>query len=294
LRIKNRISIFPSMITFVSYLTSEHSVQFLKKMFNGTSGEAMQEFRSDYEYLEKKKFAIIEAFFSSVFLFHPNSKRILIVDENVDQDKLHGPFEVRVEKRRDPYFPLAKFRAWQNFLLGSSLEKGPVLFMDWDILVQDNLNAIFSTVHDFFISYTRKEGIGPNHFNVGVLGVGEKARIKVAKFFHLLSFMIQSNNTPGLIDWWGDQAAMEAIFTPYWEDILRYQETCLIRENLFVKFLDEEIYNKPMRGYFGAQSEIFVEKSKILHFRGNAKLQLLAYWKRHRQTLEEKTKSTAF
>lgn len=274
------------MITFISYLTGEHSLEFFNKNFRAILHqiplETSLEFRRDYEYLESKKLEIIEAFFTSVALFHPNSRRILIVDQQVDVKKLRGPFETRKEKRNTPFFPLEKFAAWRHFLLDSNKEEGPVLFMDWDIIVQERLDSIFLGEQDFFICYTDKKEIGPNHFNVGVMGVGANSKKKVAHFFHLLLFMIQSNKAASMIDWWGDQAAVEAVFAPYWEQILSKQEAYLPRENLHVKFLDEAIYNRPMYDYLNTLIE-----AKILHFRGNAKKKLLLYWHNHKVALQE-------
>src|SRR5690606_2318083 len=133
------------------------------------------------------------------------------------------------------------------------------------------------------ISYTDKKEIGPNHFNVGVMGVNKHSRLKVARFFHLLLFMIQANKHPSMIDWWGDQAAVEAAFTPFWEQILSKQKAYLPREDLYVKFLEENIYNRPMYDYLNVP----IKESKVLHFRGNAKRKMLFYWENLKRDTEK-------
>ncbi|CDR34762.1 hypothetical protein [Criblamydia sequanensis] len=235
-------------------------------------------FATHYQALDEKaepfrpiNFSLIHLMFESVSLFHPNCRKVLLTDRKTHFEE--ETFEI-IRYPIDNY-PLryAETVAQAQFLK-SHPENGNLIFLDFDILVQANLESVFENTEDIFLTL-RPSPIIP--INLGVTFVKRGSFQKAFKFFNqILAKMLLQNNR--LMNWGGSQKAIWGLLQP---SIVRMDKDkdSITLDSLNIKFLKGDIYN------YSSETVEEMEKhhpdKKILHFKGHLKEAMPIYFDKY-------------
>jgi hypothetical protein len=218
---------------------------------------------------------MIDLLFRSASLFHPNCKKVILTDLKTELSQVApdvtiyrtsiNPHEVMLGRLISQIDYLKKDDSCSNFL-----------FVDSDILINANLESIFS--HDFNVGLTyRIEHEMP--INGGVIFVSERHKLQSLDFFVRVLQIYQEKYTSHNI-WWGDQYALiEAVGQEnLTSNISRSSSSVFINiGDIKIALLPCGVYNfSPENTFHSIANEL--KSKEIIHFKGHRKRLIDIYW----------------
>jgi len=182
---------------------------------------------------------LLKAFVGSVRLCYGSDARIILISDQFLEAAAYAGFvdEVRVCDIDPQRLLLCRARAYSNILKEHDWQS-PLAFLDYDILLLKNIDHVFQSAADIFLTargYSKEMPI-----NGGVLLLNNRDPERCRSFYdHVLcSYECLS---PSVMRWWGDQLSLAtAVFnesTPLSQNCIR------TRSDAVVSLIPREIYN---------------------------------------------------
>lgn len=223
----------------------------------------------------------IEILFKSVNLFHPQSDLYVLTSPKTDLEALEMHYE-RLNYEIDPKtLMLSRSLAQQNMIHRYDFSL-PVVLIDSDILINGHLNTIFE--QDFDVALTWRSNINMP-INGGLMILNNRRPEVTRQFFDDFVALYQDKYIDGAT-WYGDQLALRDICAASHEEM---GDRNVIEVNgCKILFLPCDQYNFSPENYWRAVIDP-ITKSLILHFKGNRKRLMNAYWVAHLLTRERRS-----
>jgi hypothetical protein len=213
--------------------------------------------------------AMIDTMFKSARLFHPECKCIVLTDNKTDISSLDSLVEIRRFEIDPRKIILSRLIAQIEYLKKYAAHDD-LLFLDYDIILNGNLDHIFK--QDFDIAVTYRESKKGMPINGGLLFVSGRRKERSLAFLervHAIYMAQYANNDV----WWGDQLALR--------DALKVNDftanTVVDVDGVRVLILSCDEYNYyPAEGYRSILFEL--KNKKVLHFKDMQKKVMHLYW----------------
>ncbi|MEM1282514.1 MAG: hypothetical protein AAGG81_03070 [Chlamydiota bacterium] len=269
------------MITFVTYYFEfdQKLIQELKRLFF--------DFDQTFEVSPEDTAKYVEAMFGSVRKLHPDCRCLFVTDEKTELELPSYIDTLRVH-RQSNFLQYERFNAYMKSFDVISTESH-VIFLDMDIIVQENLDHIFDQNGDLFYTFQR-EGSGSiplkeNHsivfpINNGFIAVRSGQVEKTSYFWAKILKNCLRIEDKKYHYWFGMQMVLRYYFSEHLETLQK--QGCSATppwrcKGMNIAFLDAEFYNyKPIDA-----SSVPLDV-KVVHFKGKSKLHMLSYWERLR------------
>ena len=213
-----------------------------------------------------KPYQFIQTMFASARHFHPDCGQVILTDQ-VTQFPNYSDTEI-IHYDLDSTNPmLSRSIAWLNFLKQADTH---VVFLDSDILINANLAHIFD--HRFDVALThRVDKKWP--INAGI-NFAHGDYLDRARRFHQIWLDRFRNHYQHATVWGGDQDVLRDMFVDV--DFTNLDAFIHEQENILTRFLPCSIYNFATVDQYG-MTEHYPD-SKVLHFKGKRKNQMIPYW----------------
>lgn len=215
---------------------------------------------------------LLETMFKSARRQHPDCRLVVLTDKS-SHISLNIDCEVfRMDTHFLPAYDFAVTEAKGGFLKNAD-DSSHLVFLDTDILIQENLNELFRLDFDVGITYRDLEEMP---FNSGVLFIHRKGIAKALHFFQWWRECFFHYVNPMEFVWWGAQVALNKMLG---DKIGKNSVNKIIEINgIKIAVLPASIYNytskldKPMNRFY--------HNKKILHFKGRRKVYMIPYWEK--------------
>ncbi len=255
------------MITFVT-----HYIDLSPEMIKHIQ-LARASYTSKQLYLVKNPEGIINTLYESIKTFHPKSSLIVLTDEN-SQIELDPAIKLVRLPRKTNFVDFECLQAKVTFLRKTP-PKTNVIFLEWDMIVQDNLEHIFEDKSDLILTF---RNILPMPFNDGFIGVKRGGFERVCRFFDMILKRYNHFTREKYKYWYGLQLIFKSLFRNIFLTIkpVKVKHMGLNYKDLKIRFLDGKIYNyNPI----AERAKRISKSKKVVHFSKRKKLGMLGYWK---------------
>jgi hypothetical protein len=223
----------------------------------------------------------IELLFKSVSVFHPESKLRMLTSSKTDLSALKMSYQ-RVDSEIDPEALMLSRSLAQQDLVNRDDFSLPIVLIDSDILMNGNLEPVFA--HDFDVALTWRASVNMP-INGGLLILNNRRPEMARKFFNDFVAIYREKYMDGA-GWYGDQLALRDVCGVNYREMRRRK---LIEINGYkILFLPCDIYNFSPEDRFSAVITPILE-AVVLHFKGNRKRFMQAYWEAHLQVRQSRT-----
>lgn len=250
------------MITFVTFHVDldEKSVNNVKKS-HGL-------FNDQHDYV-----AMIDCLFKSASIFNPDCKKVVLTNQQTDFSSLKSQahlFRTNIDLSK---VTPSKVRAQVEYIKSHNFDSN-LIFIDSDIIVNSNLDALFQQDFDVALTYIDKENMP---INAGVVLINKNSKEKAIEFLEKVDVLCRTKYSTET--WWGDQLALiDAVGTELFRQ--RQSDTIYTEpEGIKVLLLPCDVYNfapHPPDKVSSVASEL--RNRKIIHFRGDRKRYMNLYW----------------
>lgn len=214
----------------------------------------------------------IEAMFLSAELFHPGCEKVLLTDTTTRLEALAPDIQViRFPDLNAATPAFSRLQAQIAYLEQLDSPKN-LLFLDSDILINANLDALFERPFDVALTYRLHMKM---LFNGGVIFIKEREHAGSRFLMKIREHFLQHHSR--YLTWYGFQLSLLTYVHP--DRFLGRPTDTLTIDGLRILFLDCATYNfTPSR----KTNAITVEYSdkKILHFIGKRKFLFWQYWEK--------------
>ncbi|MEC7839889.1 MAG: hypothetical protein VX777_07600 [Chlamydiota bacterium] len=267
------------MITFVTHFVKLND----EEMIN--VNKVISHFYNGDVYHHKNPMRLIRIMFTSVKMYHPECKLVILTDEDTCFDVDEDVTIVRSHRATDQ-LNFERMKARHAFLETLSNDNH-LIFLDWDILIQMNLEHLFDRGDDLVLTYRRKHSIP---INDGFFGVH---RNSINKFHHFLTDIFEYyDNLPheDYRKWWGFQMILNELFSGYLPTISNPASPfCFNFNGLQVALLRTDKYNASPK-LLPLKSSFFPAVA-VMHFKGVRKSMITDYWNRLQEVYAESKKT---
>lgn len=198
--------------------------------------------------------------------FHPGCEKLLLTDQETQFPGLWSEIELRrFPELNFQTLILSKLRA-EAALLEQLESSAQLIFLDYDILINANLEAVFEQELDVALTFREKR---VQIFNGGVLFVKQPKGLLFLK--KIIQQIIQYH--PRYLSWEGDQIAFLTFIDP--KRFFTRASDLIEIDGLKIRLLPAEVYN-----YTPPNWEVTEElkKVKIIHFKDKRKRFMDKYW----------------
>lgn len=214
---------------------------------------------------------LINAQYKSIKKFHPNSEYILLTDLKTSLD-----IDPRIKIIRQPmetdFVDYESFNAKVSFLKNTKI-KTHFIFLDWDMLLQSNLDHIFDSGDDLYFTF---RDLLPMPINDGFIGVKGGDLNKTCEFFDFLLERFRQFSSFTFYSWYGLQLVLKHFFLKKILELIREKKELVFDLPDFkIRFLDGSIYN--FNPAIHVINRLYPNK-KIVHFSKSKKKLMNAYW----------------
>lgn len=264
------------MITFVIYYI--HLSEAMIKQVQA----AQHYFTHKIPYRIENPERIIQTVEKSIKAFHPDSRLVILTDEKT-QLNLSSQIKIARITRNTNFLDLEILKAKIKFLKKYPLKEN-LIFLDWDVLIQDNLEDIFKKDGDLFFTY---RNLFPTPFNDGFIAVRQTGIKKTCEFFEMLMNYYDHFSRNQFKYKNGLKLILKKLFFEAFQKIkpAKIEHVQLDYKGLKIQFLDGNIYNyNPIKKRV---TSIYEEK-KVIHFSKEKKIDILGYWKLFDQKQQQK------
>jgi hypothetical protein len=212
--------------------------------------------------------AMIETMFKSARLFHPGCKCVVLTDNKTDKSSIDSLGEIRKFDIDPRKIILSRLIAQIEYL--KKYAHGDLLFLDYDIIVNANLDHVFR--QDFDIAVTYRESKKGMPINGGMLFVSGRRKERSLAFLERVHAIYMDAYAQHDV-WWGDQLALR--------DALKVKDftanTVVDVDGVRVLILSCDEYNYyPAESYRSILFEL--KNKKVLHFKDMQKRVMHLYW----------------
>lgn len=246
------------MITFVT-----HFVEIQDKQFEEINKVILRFFQGKpFHHSQPQK--LIELMIQSAKKTHPDARFVILTDEKT-QFNLSEDISIIRSAQKGDQIDFERMGARIDYLKNHPLTEN-IIFLDWDILIQKNLEHIFHNHCDMFFTL-RTARLFP--VNDGIIGVKIKNIKHVIHFFESMQ-KYYNNLKPEFKKWWGFQLLIKHFF-----DFRKIKNGILHTNNLTFGFLPVLKYNASPKI---DQLSVYQKEPFVIHFKGERKKMMENYW----------------
>lgn len=214
--------------------------------------------------------SMIDVAFKSCELFHPGCKKIVLTDSKtkISLDQSIEIFRFDFIHSNEPAY--TRLKAQIEFLKTFE-ESSNILFIDYDMLINEKLDEIFKIPFDVGLTYRLNNVL---LFNGGVLFISEGHRKAACRFLQNIKWNLEIHHKHYSI-WGGFQISLLTYIG--WQNFF-YRKSSIIEVKGFkIAFFPTKKYN-----YTPASDDLIQYPDKfILHFKGDKKKLMLLYWNQY-------------
>lgn len=212
---------------------------------------------------------LIRAMLISARLFHPDCRLVILTDKKTPFHDLPSEIEI-IRYEYDPrHVILQRTQAQIKFIEDSPGEN--ILFLDYDILIQGNLEHLFLRDFDVGLTY-RKHAMAINGGVIIIHGANSSAAVHFMQRIHAL----MKEKYQSFLTWYSDQLALQdEVKVP---ESLQNQTAIIRSSNTKILLLPCSIYNFTTHEY--KMDGTYPDKL-ILHFKGKRKPYQIPYFEKH-------------
>lgn len=225
-----------------------------------------------FTYYDPEKFLTV--MFQSASLFHPGCRKVVITDH---QTPLNLPKEIEIIRYTiNPNLLIIAICAAQIEFLKHIGDSSHLIFLDSDMIIQDNLESLFQKDFDLGLAYRPHTGLP---INCGIFFIHRKGVIASAYFFaRLLKAVLQKHrDSPSKhrAIWYGEQISIG--------HLIGGKEFLNTRTSDLLDVYGTKVLLVPADIYDFSTKDIsrFHSDKKILHFKGNKKQFMFPYWEKY-------------
>lgn len=212
----------------------------------------------------------LELMFSSVSRFHHDFNKVILTDLTTDFSFLPSDIHIQRYAVDSREIMLSRLASQLSFLKSHDFNSD-IIFLDSDIIINDNLESFFT--EDFDIALTiRLEQEMP--INGGIIYISKNSKESAHRFFDKLHYLY-SNNYKKNFQWWGDQYALADVIG--WKKGEQLEPGRIKIDGIKIILLPCDIYN--FSPDYDSELDICeLKEQKVLHFKGPRKKYMNAYW----------------
>lgn len=212
---------------------------------------------------------LIRAMLISARLFHPDCRLVILTDKKTPFHDLPSEIEVIRYNYNPRHVISQRTQAQIKFIKESPGEH--ILFLDYDILIQGNLEHLFLNDFDVGLTY-RKHSMAINGGVIIVNGTNSSAALHFMHRIHAL----MNEKYQSFLTWYSDQLALQdQVKVP---ESLQNQTTVILSLKTKILLLPCSIYNFTTRE--NKMDGTYPDKL-ILHFKGKRKPYQIPYFEKH-------------
>jgi len=218
---------------------------------------------------------IISTLHKSIKKFHPESSLIILTDEStkLEIDPTIKIIRIPMTTSEIDY---ESFKAKTHFLERHSI-KTHIIFLEWDVLVQSNLDEIF--LNDNRDVYFTFRNLLPMPINDGFIAVNKNGIFNAIKLFSIILDRYKNFISSKFRYWYGLQLILKEMFLPLFFQIKpkKIWHMRLNFQGVKVGFLHGKKYNyNPLV----KSIDEYLPNHKVIHFSKHKKVCLIPYWKK--------------
>lgn len=215
---------------------------------------------------------LMNLMFGSVKLSHPDSKMTLLTNQSTAIESL----DEEVEVIRYPYDRLGN-RLAEQLSIHQFLKEyqgcSALIFLDYDMLVQESLESVFDKEFDLFLVRRPTKMSTKPPINMGVVGVQQNRYKQAARFFStIISQIIPFKE---LHEWGGSQLAVQKMLFEYF--YRRRPQEYINYKGLLIRLVSDAYNYTPKQKDCG----LFFPNKKLIHFKGGKKAYMSDYWENY-------------
>ena len=224
------------------------------------------------EFSEKDPDIYIKCLFESCRLFHPDCRFFLLTDQT---SSFSLPKDIEIVRFGLDRFKLRYSETVAQFTFLQKFEEtDPIVLIDFDMLVQANLEVLFKPGHDVFLTIRKYPPWIP--VNMGVAFINKGRASKASELFNVILGYMLAMPEEKLI-WGGSQLAIWNIIREQYFNLTPLHRD-LIVHGIDIGLLNADVYNfstesVTMDGYY--------PEKKLLHFKGARKHYMPLYYEKY-------------
>ena len=215
-----------------------------------------------------KEFQLLQAFFASARRFHPDCRTVILTDLKTVIN-LSADIEIMRFDVDNRLVGFSRTLAQKAFLKQTTPPES-VLFLDYDMLIQSNLDAMFQQPFDVALTY-RRHPVPINGGFIAIHGDGYEGGLAFME-----KMVTISHQKPQYYTWFGNQRAL--VRSVGVNNFFDRTSDLIEVDHIRILFLPGELYN------FSTPDDVAMDgdypDKKILHFKGRRKEYLLDYFKK--------------
>ncbi|QMS90666.1 hypothetical protein HUN01_24920 [Nostoc edaphicum CCNP1411] len=215
----------------------------------------------------------IDLMFKSVDKFHSNCEKVILTDLDTNVSF----FSLDITVQRYPVdsrtIMLSRLVSQLHFLKSHEF-KSDIVFLDSDILVNDNIESLFSQEFDLALT-VRDDKEMP--INGGVIYISKRNKEAVVAFFEKL-YLLYTEKYIEKSQWWGDQHALADAIN--WQKGSQVDPGNIEIDSIKILLLSCDIYN--FSPDYESDLDVYeLKERKVLHFKGPRKKYMNVYWRNY-------------
>ncbi|MEH2255587.1 hypothetical protein, partial [Nostoc sp.] len=215
----------------------------------------------------------INLMFKSIDKFHSYCKKIILTD--LDTNLSFLPLDVTVQRYQvdSRTIMLSRLVSQLHFIKSHDFESD-IVFLDSDILVNDNIESLF--LQEFDLAFTVRDD-KEMPINGGVIYISKLHRKAVVTFFEKL-YLLYIEKYRQKSQWWGDQYALADAIN--WQKGSEIHPGTIEIDSIKILLLSCDIYN--FSPDYESDLDVYeLKEKKILHFKGPRKKYMSVYWRNY-------------
>jgi len=256
------------MITFVTYFVKLNSNE-LKNI-----NQVISHFYNGEVFHHDNPMELISMMFASARLFHPGCGMVVLTDEKTAINLDPEVKTIRLARKTDD-LNVESMKIRYAFLKNLT-DGNNIIFLDWDILIQENLDHLFDDQSELILTYRRKYSLP---INSGFIGIHGKSVEKISHFYNDIFDHYENLPNREYRKWWGFQMILNELFANYLPKVPNYPPPYKFNfNNIKITLIRSDKYNASP--HLIELKSYYFPKIAVVHFKGTRKKAMKTYWKR--------------
>ncbi|PSP34827.1 MAG: hypothetical protein BRC57_10660 [Cyanobacteria bacterium QS_8_48_54] len=236
-------------------------------------------FRNDYNYT-----GLLDLLFRSAEIFHPNCGKVILTNEQTDLSGLTVDFARYNYEIASDSLMRDRLSAQLDYL-ASDRSTSNLVFVDSDMLINQNLDVIFEAQYSLGLTYDPNPNLSDMPINGGLFFIPFDRKDSAYAFLKKAS-AIYDGKLSDFAAWWGDQYALIQTIGP--ASFQNRSSEQLNQDGVEIALFSCEYYNFKPPNHVTAVAVRFRDKA-IFHFNGNRKRFMPLFWETHLAPKEQQT-----
>lgn len=211
---------------------------------------------------------LMRILFKSIDRVHPNAAKFVLTDLETPISNFDNVTIKRYPRRKGVIS--SQISGYLNFMKEWD-RKDPLIFIDWDMILQRDLTPIFADPCDIMLT-CREIRNDQTPINTGLIIIPVESSLKICDLFQDVLNELRDNPEYSTSEWVGDQLFLSNLL----KDIVEKNTSGIFDyQGLKIKILDCNEYN--FTPLYGSEKRYYPDKF-VVHFKGSRKSLMVDYW----------------